>query len=226
MEEKVKIIFEDKYLIVVEKPSGLVTTREGRVGKEDTLEDWLKNEKKIKLKRSGIVHRLDKDTSGLLVVAKTQEVLNGLSGEFKKREVEKRYLAMAGGDLPNRGEIRVPIGRLRYGFGKFGASVEGKKAVSIFEVKAKYKINGKMFSLVEVNLKTGRTHQIRVHMAYMGWPLLGDKLYGGLELSGFGRHFLHACKIKFTHPVGKRLLEFDSPLAPELEEVISRSEKI
>lgn len=204
MAEKAKIVFEDKWLMVVDKPASWVTTREKKSDSKNIyLEDWVGEleEGQKKLPRNGVVHRLDKGTSGLVIVAKTKDVLEKMKKLVKERQVVKVYLALAGGDLPGTGEMNVPVGRSKYSFGKFTVDPEGKRAVTTFEVVKKIQTNGRVYSLVRVGLKTGRTHQIRVHFKYLGWPLAGDKVYGGGEIPGLDRQFLHAHSLNFLHPI-------------------------
>lgn len=220
MEEKIKVIYEDEEMMVIDKPAGLVVTDEGRKNNE-TLEDWL-SAKQNKLERHGIVHRLDKGTSGLLLVAKTKEALINLKKQFKNREVKKKYLAMVCGDLPFEGDVNAPIIRSKFGFTKFMVSPEGKKSLTLFKLVGKYEYNGKKYSLLDIDLKTGRTHQIRVHLSYLGWPLVGDRLYGGENIEGLDRPFLHAYKISFKHPKTGKEMTFESKMPPDLKELIKK----
>ena len=220
MEEKAKIIYQDKDILILNKKSGVVCTREGRNDK-DTLEDWLvwklgDND----LPRKGIVHRLDKGTSGLMVVVRTKEARNKMMEMFKNREIKKTYLALIEGDLSREGEIKVPIARSKYAFGKFAVSEEGKMAETSFKLVKKYNFNNKVYSLIEINLKTGRTHQIRVHFSYLRWPLVGDLTYGGKELLGLTRPFLESIKLEFRHPQTNDKLSFEGELASELKELL------
>lgn len=226
MEKKIEIVFEDDDLMVVNKPAGLVTTKE-RKQEENTLEDWLsaKQNKKEILERNGIVHRLDKGTSGLVLVAKNESALKNLKRQFKDRTIGKKYLTMVCGNATFKGEINVPINRSKFGFGKFGVDTEGKNAWTIFKLLSKYKKNNRIYSLLEIDLKTGRTHQIRVHLSYLGWPLLGDKLYGG-EIDDLQRPFLHSCEIRFKHPKDNREMAFKSELPDDLKEILEKYEKI
>lgn len=192
-EEKIKIIYEDDNLIVLDKPVDWVTTKENNKS-EKNIERWLETNRKNDLTRNGIVHRLDKGTSGVLLVAKNEKTLNYLKDKFKKRKIIKKYTALIEGDLPLVGEMNLPIGRSKYGFGKFKVSEEGKNALTKFRVIKKYDIDGKKVSLVDIDLMTGRTHQIRVHFSYLGWPIVGDKLYGGKIP---GRIRLHCREIHF-----------------------------
>lgn len=175
--EEVKVIFENDDFLVLDKPEGWVTTKENNKS-EKNIELWLSKFYKNDLDRNGIVHRLDKGTSGVLIVAKTRKMLDYLKRKFKNREVVKKYTAVIDGDLPMEGEMNLPIGRSNYGFGKFGVNPDGKKALTKFKVIKKFELEGKIVSLVDIDLFTGRTHQIRVHFSYLGWPIVGDKLYG------------------------------------------------
>ena len=224
MEKKIEVVYEDNEVLVLIKPAGMVTTDEGKKGAE-SVEKWLAENKPNGLKREGIVHRLDKGTSGLLVVAKTEEALEELQRQFKKREVEKRYWALVRGDMPKSGEIEMPVGRSSYAFARFSVNPQGKPAKTLFWVKDKYKKDGKIFSLAEILLKTGRTHQIRVHLSYLGWPIVGDKLYGD-KISRLNRPFLHAQKVGFWQPKSRKWIELVSNLAFELEEELKGYEKI
>lgn len=225
VEEEIKIIFEDEDMLVLNKPAGLVVTNEGRSGGAKTVEDWVEKYFPNELVRKGIVHRLDKGTSGVLVVAKTETALTNLKSQFKQRNVKKRYKALVGGNLPFDGAINMPIDRSKYSFGKFKVDEEGKRAVTEFMLIKKIKINGKVFSLVDVDLKTGRTHQIRVHFSYLGWPLAGDKTYGGLTIDGLSRPFLHAFELKIKHPKSGKDMTFKAELPEELKNFISGYEK-
>lgn len=222
--EKIKIIFEDENLMVVEKPTGLTTTRE-KSNEKWTLEDELKEIRPNDLPRNGIVHRLDKGTSGLILVAKKEDILINLKSQFKNRKITKKYLCLVSGDAVFSGEVKMPIGRSKYGFGKFGVDVEGKEAWTIFKLVKKYKKENKYFSLLEINLKTGRTHQIRVHMSYLGWPLVGDRLYGG-STADLNRPFLHAAFMQFKHPILNKDINFTSDLPQDLIDVLKGYEEI
>jgi len=224
--KKVNILFEDDYLLIVEKPAGMVTTREMRTGDDGLqyLEDWVGQNFPNEMPRKGIVHRLDKDTSGLVVIAKTEDARVLLKDLFKQRKVTKKYLALVGGDLPKIGDMNMPIKRSKYYLGRFKVDVDGKNAVTEFVVLKKLKIDSKFFSLVEVNLKTGRTHQIRVHFSYLGWPLFGDRVYNGYNFPALNRQFLHSAYIKFVHPITGREVETKSSLPSELQQILDSHE--
>lgn len=205
--EEIKIIFENDKLLVLDKPEGWVTTKENN-SSEKNVELWLEKYYKNDLPRNGIVHRLDKGTSGVLITAKTEEMLDYLKAKFKNRKITKKYTAVIDGDLPMQGEMNLPIGRANYGFGKFGVNVDGKKALTKFKVIKKFDIEGKKVSLVDIDLLTGRTHQIRVHFSYLGWPIVGDRLYGS-KISASGRIELHCRLISFDDYI------FESPYEEE-----------
>ena len=215
MEEKVKIVFKNDDFLVAEKPSGMVTTKEGK--DDNTLEDFLKNTYPNDLPRNGIIHRLDKGTSGLVLVARNEKSFINFKKQFKDRSVKKKYFCLVCGEAVVDGSIDLPISRSRYGFGKFGVSVDGKRALTEFKLVKKYIRDGKKYSLLEVNLKTGRTHQIRVHLSHLRWPLVGDKLYGG-ESNELNRPFLHASYLEVNDPITNKKLVFESKLPIDLEE--------
>jgi 23S rRNA pseudouridine1911/1915/1917 synthase len=221
MENEIEIVFEDESLMVVNKPAGWVVTSEG-VRKGECLEDWLRKERMIELPRAGIVHRIDKGTSGLVLVAKNKKVLEELMNQFKNRLVKKKYWILAEGEVVEGGEINMPIKRSV--FSKFGVAPMGKTAITSFKLVRRYKIEGKRYSFLEVSPKTGRTHQIRVHLSYLGWPLVGDKTYGGKSLLGLGRPFLHAYSLEFWHPTKKKRVSCTVKLAEDLENILEKDE--
>lgn len=218
--EEVKIIFENDDYLVIDKPAGLVTTNEN--GRElESLELWLKNKfGDNDLRRQGIAHRLDKGTSGIVMVAKTQKYLDYFLGLFKSRKIHKKYIALLCGEASFKGSVDMPIGRNGHIFGKFGVKTEGKNALTLFERMALINYEGKKFSLVKIDLKTGRTHQIRVHFAYLGWPLVSDKTYGGPSAgSGLDRPFLHSCEIYFADMDGKEVI-YKSEISQDLKDTL------
>ena len=222
--EEIKIIFEDESMLVVEKPPLMTTTKEKK-GESGTLEDYLKKIRPNKLPRNGILHRLDKGTSGLVMVAKTEEAFFNLKKQFKERTLTKKYYCLVGGESSFEGTVNMPIARSKYVFSKFGVDEEGKKALTNFNLVGKYKNRDKVYSLLDIELKTGRTHQIRVHLSYLRWPLVGDKVYGGEKVEGLIRPFLHAYKIVFRHPINNQETEVKIGLANDLVEILSKYEK-
>ncbi len=228
-----QIIFEDEHLLVVDKPAGLVV--HPAAGNFDgTLVNALLHHCGASLSgiggvaRPGIVHRIDKDTSGLLVVAKTDVAHEGLARQFADHSIERRYLAIVNG-LPKmeEGTIDAPLARSSINRKKI-AIVEtgrGKRAVTHWRRLTPLRDA----ALVECQLETGRTHQIRVHMASISHPLLGDPVYGGnarthralLRELGFERQALHAARIGFVHPVTKARLSFDSILPSDMQHLFS-----
>lgn len=222
--EKVKIIFEDKDIMVVEKPSLMTTTKEKKE-ESNTLEDYLHEIRHNNLSRNGIIHRLDKGTSGLVLVAKNEEAFLGLKKQFKERSLTKKYYCLIGGDASFEGTVDMPIARSKYSFAKFGVNEEGKRALTKFKLIKKYKKNGKTYSLLDIDLKTGRTHQIRVHLSHLRWPLVGDKVYGGEVLDGFKRPFLHAYKIIFEHPISNQEMKVEIDLPEDLVEILKKYEE-
>jgi len=202
-----EIVYEDEWLLAINKPSGW-TTLYGS-GKESQLQRWLLKEQKVAIDnsggggfrlRTGIVHRLDRDTSGLLLVAKLPNAFDFLQNAFKKRQVKKEYLALIRGKAPRQGEIEAPIKRLPWRRDKFTVFPGGREATTEYQREGLYFKDKEFFSLVRVKLLTGRTHQIRVHFKYLGFPLAGDSLYGSRKLPlGLSRLFLHATRITFPH---------------------------
>ncbi|HER2923402.1 TPA: RluA family pseudouridine synthase [Streptococcus pyogenes] len=202
------IIYEDEALAIINKPQGMVV--HPSVGHPsgtmvNALMYHIKDLSSINgVVRPGIVHRIDKDTSGLLMVAKTDAAHQALTEELKAKKSLRKYLAIVHGNLPNdRGMIEAPIGRSEKDRKKQAVTAKGKEAVTRFTVLERFGD----YSLVELQLETGRTHQIRVHMAYIGHPVAGDPLYGPRKtLSGHGQ-FLHAKTLGLTHPMtGKEMI--------------------
>ncbi len=220
---KLNIIYEDEYLLVIDKPSGMVV-HPGEGNEENTLVNALINyttnlSNLNSKERPGIVHRLDKDTSGLLVVAKTNEVHEKLSLYFKENKITRIYTALLVGSLPeDTALIDAPIGRSPKNRKEMAVtSKNSKRAISHLKVLKRFKD----FTLVEFKLETGRTHQIRVHAKYIGYPVYNDKVYYSNKSSSFGQ-FLHASCLKFNHPITGKALEFRSPLPKEMEDFIEK----
>ena len=218
------IVYEDEYLMVINKPSGLVV-HPGSGNKDNTLVNGLmyytKNLSDIgDSDRPGIVHRLDKDTSGLMLVAKENKTHEILSEEFKKHNIHREYIALVDGVIEvSRGTIDAPIKRSKENYQKMTVASGGKKAITNFEVIKRYKNN----TLIRLVLETGRTHQIRVHMAYIGYPIHNDPVYNKKISTSFGQ-FLHSEYLKFIHPITKKELEFRCPLPDEFKDYLNTLE--
>ena len=211
-----EIVHEDGDILVINKPPGLVV-HPGAGNPEGTLLNALLNHAPALavLPRAGIVHRLDKDTSGLMVVAKTERARQHLIEQLQEHSVEREYLTIVNGVMVAGGTIDAPIGRHRTQRTRMAVSERGKPAVSHYRVMKKYRTH----TLVQVKLESGRTHQIRVHMAHLHYPVVGDPVYGGRlkipagaderlknELRCFKRQALHALKLSLVHPgTGKRV---------------------
>ncbi|BAU48785.1 ribosomal large subunit pseudouridine synthase D [Sulfurifustis variabilis] len=210
------IVYEDDDVLVLDKPAGLVV-HPGAGNPKDTLLNALLHHfpAAAQLPRAGIVHRLDKDTSGLLVVAKNERARQRLIRQLQKRTVEREYVAIVNGVLVAGGTVEAPIGRHRHERTRMAVTERGKTAITHYRVLKKYRAH----TLVQLKLESGRTHQIRVHMAHLHFPLLGDPVYGGRlrvpkgatpqltgALRGFRRQALHAAKLALVHPTtGERM---------------------
>lgn len=214
------IVYEDEYVLVINKPSGLVvhpapghyqdTLVNGLMHYMNTLSD-INGEM-----RPGIIHRIDKDTSGLLMVAKTNKAHMILAEELKNKKTKREYIALVDGVIKNkRGKINAPIGRAKNNRLKMDVTSGGKDAVTHFEVLETFKDK----TLIKCVLETGRTHQIRVHLAYINHPVVGDYIYGNSKLNEFGQ-YLHAKTLGFTHPVTRENLVFDSELPKEFNDLL------
>jgi 23S rRNA pseudouridine1911/1915/1917 synthase len=240
---KIKVLYEDKDILAIDKPINLATHSDGKT-KEKTLVDFiLKNypkmknvgepmtikikDKEIELPRPGIVHRLDRDTSGVLLLAKNKKSFSYLKELFQNREIRKVYYALVNGTLKyERGTINKPIGRSPKDFRRYlagrGAKGELRDAVTEYTVlKNIVDKKGHKFTLLEVRPKTGRTHQIRAHMKYLNHPVVGDALYNedGIGIKGIDRMMLHAKSIKFKNLSGD-IIKIESPLPEEFKNLI------
>ena len=228
----INIIYQDLDIIVLDKPSGVIVNKADTTKNEITVQDFLEskynfanptNSESDFYKRAGIVHRIDKETSGILIAAKNQMAFENLQAQFKERVVEKTYIALAHGHLKqDEGEISAPIGRLPWNRKRFGVMIGGKEATTFYKVIKRLK---RPFTLLELFPKTGRTHQIRVHLKYINHPIFGDEFYAGRKTSRddrkyLNRFFLHAKKISFLHPKTGKRVEFESELPHELKNAL------
>ncbi|CAP18461.1 Pseudouridylate synthase [Candidatus Phytoplasma mali] len=217
-----EIIYEDEFLAVIDKPKNLVIhpsiTFSG-VTLINGLLFQIKNFRKMDGLRPGIVHRLDKDTTGLILVAKSEEIRQQLQLSIQKREIKRYYWALIHGHLEKQGKIILPIGRHPHNRIKMAVVKNGKPSITYFKV-LKYFNN---FSLIECQLETGRTHQIRVHLSYLKHHILGDKLYG-LKENCYSNEsqFLHSKKIEFIHPITKKNIFLESILPIGFQNVVKK----
>lgn len=222
----VEVVFRDRALFVIDKPPGLVV-HPGAGNPRGTLQNALLalDPRLAHVPRAGLVHRLDKDTSGLLVVARTPEAHTALVAALSAREIEREYLAVCHGVMTAGGTVDAPIGRHRTVRTRMAVRQDGREAITHYRVVQRYRAH----TLVRVRLETGRTHQIRVHMAHIGHPIVGDAVYGGrrripagaspqlLEaLASFRRQALHAARLRLTHPISGREMEWESPLPEDM----------
>ncbi len=226
-----EVIFEDSGLVVLSKPPGLVV--HPAAGHPDhTLVNGLLHRfpevAAMEGDRPGIVHRLDKDTSGIMLAAKTEKMQRQLSAAFKERQVQKTYQAiLLRTPTAASGRVNAPIGRHRVNRKKMAILTRsGRYAVSNWKILKRY---SDPFCLAEIAIETGRTHQIRVHMASLGCPVAGDSLYGGKIPSGrsitANRQLLHASTLALVHPKTRRQLHFTAPLWPDMEQLVAQLEK-
>jgi len=229
------IEYEDDYLMVLNKPSGWIVNDSATVGNNDVLQKWLIENFQYEIansveERSGIVHRLDKETSGALIVAKTKEAFYLLQTQFKEREVKKSYLALCHGRFSeDKGVVSATVGRLPWNRERFGVLSGGRESETGFEVKSYYKKDKDEFTLVQFYPKTGRTHQIRIHAKFLNHPLVSDTFYAGRKTSRKDRTwcprlFLHAVSIDFTHPVMGHKVKVETTLAEDLQKVLNSLE--
>jgi 23S rRNA pseudouridine1911/1915/1917 synthase len=228
------IVFKDRALLVINKPPGMVV-HPGAGNSGQTLQNALLafDPKLAVVPRAGIVHRLDKDTSGLLVVARTPEVHTALVAAIAEREVERHYIALCTGVMTAGGTVDEPIGRHRSQRTRMAVRSDGRPAVTHYRVLTRFRSH----TMVRAELETGRTHQIRVHLAHIGYPLVGDPAYGGRRrvpagataelvtaLAGFKRQALHAARLKLEHPSTGREVEWEAPLPADMTHLIEAME--
>lgn len=225
-----RVLYEDAALMVVDKPAGLVV-HPGAGNPDATLENGLRHHAPAlaELPRSGLLHRLDKDTSGLLLVAKTLAVYEQLQHDLQQHQIRREYRAIVHGVMTAGGEVDAPLGRHPVQRLRMAVVADGREARTHYRVLARFAAH----SFIALRLETGRTHQIRVHMAHIGFPVLGDPLYGGRPrppagadaalidtLRGLRRQALHAAALGFQHPQSGEWLEFAAPLPAELLAVL------
>ncbi len=236
MEHDITKVYEDSDILVINKPYGLIVHPKNAEDKQPSLTDWvIENYPELKnvgepfiasgtpLARAGIVHRLDKDTSGLILIAKNQSAFDYLKNLFQTHKIQKHYYALVyGKPKQSSGTINAPLGRIGM---KRTTRLEGKKLIDGKESVTEYKTikNFAKYTLLDVSPKTGRTHQIRVHLKSVGHPIVGDPVYtpkGWQRPKSLDRLFLHAYKLEFPAPDGKRLT-IEADLPDDLQNVIN-----
>lgn len=226
-----RILYEDDEILVLDKPSGWIVNEASTTRGTPVVQTWLDNNfdfpiARDKRFRSGIVHRLDKETSGCLIIAKTQAAFENLQSQFKKRVVKKTYTALVHGvPVPEKGKIDMPVGRLPWNRERFGVLPGGRNALTKYKVEKTFSKDGEKYALVSLFPKTGRTHQIRIHLKYLKTPIVADTFYAGRKTSRNDRKwcprlFLHASGIKFLQPETKRGVEVSSKLPVDLKQVL------
>jgi 23S rRNA pseudouridine1911/1915/1917 synthase len=225
------IIYEDEEILVINKPAGLVVHPGAGNLSGTVVNALLYHYPKAKyLPRAGIVHRLDKDTTGLMVIAKTLEAHHHLILQMQAREVKRQYLALVQGSMSIGGTIETAFGRHPRNRLKMAVTKEGKEAITQYEIREQFPD----FSLLDVNLLTGRTHQIRVHMAHINHPIIGDPLYGRIPplvkeatesykqaIYQFQRQALHAAALQLKHPMREEQLSFKAELPKDFDNLIN-----
>ncbi len=232
------IIFEDEHILVVNKPAGVVVHPAAGHADGTLVNALLAHAPELDaLPRGGIVHRLDKETSGIMFVARTSLAHKSLVAQLSERTVSRTYCAVCTGALTGGGKIDAPIDRHPTARTKMAVVADGKPAVTHYRIAHRFK----HYTQLQVNLETGRTHQIRVHMAHRKWPLIGDPVYGGRQrvpagasdllisiLRGFPRQALHAQALEFEHPASGDWMEFETDLPDDLVnllEVLEREDR-
>lgn len=253
----IPVIYEDDQILIIDKPAGITVNKSETTVNQLTVQDWTENKLKVQsakskidadsdfYKRAGIVHRLDKETSGILIIAKKITAFENMQKQFKERTVKKVYIALAHGKIvPAEGKINVPVGRLPWSRKQFGILPGGRESVTLYKVLRYFKFysqgmpraqhnqgSGEVLTQVELYPQSGRTHQIRVHLKYINHPVFSDFLYAGRKTSRqdrkfVARVFLHAAKIYFTHPATGEIVSYESPLPSELLEFLEKLSKI
>lgn len=254
-----KVVYEDETLWVIDKPAGIVVNRAQSV-KEETIQDWAENKLKVKnqkfkvavenskyedfYKRGGIVHRLDKETSGLLIIARNPQSFAKLQAQFKERKIKKKYLALVHGEVkPSKGTVKAPIKRNPFNPKKFGVYPGGRSAETSWRAlqtlksddrfhlrggtESQHQSESEALTFLELKPLTGRTHQIRAHLKFLGHPIVSDPLYSGKKTLRADRQFcprlfLHAAALQFSHPKTGQGFKIESRLPKELEEVLKK----
>ena len=236
MSGELKVVFEDESLLVIDKPAGMVVNN-SQTSREETVQEWfcdkynisISNDNSEFLQKGGVVHRLDKDTSGLLILAKNPQSYEKLKSQFLNRSVNKTYLALVHGKVdPEQGIVSLPITRNPKVWGKFTIGGElARTAVTEWKVLENYSFETERISLLELKPLTGRTHQLRVHLKHLGHPIVSDLLYLGRRQSNKDliwcpRMWLHAQKLSIKHPVLDKTMDFECPIPADLATALEK----
>ena len=213
------IVYQDDDMIVINKPANLVV-HPGAGNPDQTLVNALLHHfpELETLPRAGIIHRLDKDTSGLLIVARSLPAYTQFVKALQNREIKREYEAVVEGQMIAGGKIEAPIGRNPTERTKMAVLKSGKPAMTRYRIIKKYNAH----THLHLELETGRTHQIRVHLAYIHYPLVGDKIYNRAQKTKFHRQALHACRLSLTHPISQEKMVFTAELPEDIQELLKR----
>lgn len=234
------VVFEDESMLVINKPSGWIVNESQTTSKRPVVQTWIKENFTGSAissyeYRNGIVHRIDKETSGILLIAKTVEAMERLQNQFRERTVTKQYHCLVHGELLDTGEwqeVNITVGRLPWNRERFGVLPGGRDSLTFYKPKGLYMDEQKnKYTYVVAKPKTGRTHQIRIHMKYLGHPVVADDFYAGRKRARADRKwcprlFLHAAEIEFKHPVSEEKVCFESQLPDDLKGALENLKKI
>lgn len=216
----VEIIYEDDYVIALNKPAGILVHPAGQTTK-GTLANYLAGyfQEKKQIITIRPLHRLDRDTSGIVLFAKSAEIQKKLTEAFAENKIHRQYIALVTGELKEKdGRIEAPIGKDKRNPNRRKISADGQRAITNYKLLKTVEINSEKISLAELRLETGRTHQIRVHMAHLGNPVLGDKMYG--RMSRFiKRQALHASEMEFINPITDKIIKITAPIPNDFNEI-------
>ena len=229
-----EIVFEDEHLIIINKPAGLIVHPGAGNPKHTLMNALLHHDQQLEqVARAGIVHRLDKDTTGLLVVARTPQSHTYLANQLQARKIHREYVTIVSGIMTAGGTINQPIGRHRTHRTKMAVVKNGRPSTTHYRIIKKYKHHTQL----QVNLETGRTHQIRVHLTWLHYPIIGDPVYGGKKqlvkemdpnlanyITAFPRQALHARAIQLHHPLSKEMMTWQAPIPEDMAELINTLE--
>jgi len=234
-----KVIFEDDNLLILDKPSGWVVNEATTTKGTPVIQSWIKGKyrfetAKSRQYRSGIVHRLDKETSGLLIIAKKRQAFTFLQKQFKLRKVQKVYVALVHGNVElDNDTIKAPVGRLTWNRERFGVIPGGREAETKYRVVSRFmnKKSKEQLTMLKLYPKTGRTHQIRIHLKYVKHPIVADEFYAGRKTARRDRKwcprlFLHAGGIGFNHPASGKKVSFESMIPDDLKRSLDNLNKL